>query len=369
MRSGPSRSPSTASIVGLQLGGAALVAGTNRPVTFGGKHASPSRPAESVWSDAVALPFVADPAPTAARRPQARGQLPRRRRKRPDDLARQGAHHILHHRARRRREGRPEDEAAFPFSTTSWYFLDAVDMMAPPDSFAIVAFGDSITDGTASTLNGDDRWPDVLSRRLHARPWQQLAVVNAGIGGNQIVGPAEYAAEAVPGGPSAQQRLERDVLEPLRRRRRDLARRHQRFQQERQCLGSKQVQDGMKDVVGRIRAQLPELRVIGATVVTALGSIERRARLPGAGREAQGAQRVHPHVGPVRRRDRLRQGDARSADRRPEGRNSCPKARPAVPATSCIRTAPAIWRWAWRSTSIYSSRAARAAARGDHSNL
>ena len=31
-----------------------------------------------------------------------------------------------------------------------------------------MAFGDSITDGTASTMNGDDRWPDVLSRRLQA---------------------------------------------------------------------------------------------------------------------------------------------------------------------------------------------------------
>ena len=32
----------------------------------------------------------------------------------------------------------------------------------------MVCFGDSITDGTNSTLNGDDRWPDVLARRLRA---------------------------------------------------------------------------------------------------------------------------------------------------------------------------------------------------------
>jgi len=54
-------------------------------------------------------------------------------------------------------------------------------MMAPANSFAIVAFGDSITDGTASTMNGDDRWPDVLSRRLHAVHGNRIAVVNAGI--------------------------------------------------------------------------------------------------------------------------------------------------------------------------------------------
>jgi len=40
-------------------------------------------------------------------------------------------------------------------------------LLAPADARAIVAFGDSITDGTAATMNGDDRWPDVLARRLH----------------------------------------------------------------------------------------------------------------------------------------------------------------------------------------------------------
>ena len=106
-----------------------------------------------------------------------------------------------------------EDENAFPFSTASWYFLDALDMMAPADACAIVAFGDSITDGTASTMNGDDRWPDVLARRLHTVYGNKIAVVNAGIGGNQVVGPAEYSPQKpYPGGPSAKDRLDRDVL-------------------------------------------------------------------------------------------------------------------------------------------------------------
>ncbi len=56
----------------------------------------------------------------------------------------------------------------FPFSTTSWLFLDAVDVAAAADTRVVVALGDSITDGTASTLNGDDRWPDVLQQRLLA---------------------------------------------------------------------------------------------------------------------------------------------------------------------------------------------------------
>jgi hypothetical protein len=47
--------------VGLQLGGAAVVPGTNQPVSFGGKDRVTLAPGEGVWSDAVALPFVADP--------------------------------------------------------------------------------------------------------------------------------------------------------------------------------------------------------------------------------------------------------------------------------------------------------------------
>jgi len=145
-------------------------------------------------------------------------------------------------------------------------------MMAPANSFAIVAFGDSITDGTASTMNGDDRWPDVLSRRLHAVHGNRIAVVNAGIGGNQIAGPAEYGPQKpFPGGPSAMQRLERDVLglsgvtamiwlEGIN----DFSRNGN--------ASVEKVQNGMREVVGRIRARQPQMRVIGATVVSALGS-------------------------------------------------------------------------------------------------
>lgn len=83
----------------------------------------------------------------------------------------------------------------------------------PADTALVLAFGGSITDGTASTMNGDDRWPDVLSRRLHRAFGNRFAVVNAGIGGNQVAGPAEYSpARPFAGGPSAVARLERDEL-------------------------------------------------------------------------------------------------------------------------------------------------------------
>jgi lysophospholipase L1-like esterase len=107
---------------------------------------------------------------------------------------------------------RDEDDSAFPYSTASWFFLDALDMSAPAGTAVVVCFGDSITDGTASTMNGDDRWPDVFAQRLRARYGDRLVVVNAGIGGNRVVGPADYADKPIAGGPGALDRLERDVL-------------------------------------------------------------------------------------------------------------------------------------------------------------
>jgi lysophospholipase L1-like esterase len=110
-------------------------------------------------------------------------------------------------------KGREVAETGFPFSTTSWYFLDEVDMNVADGTKVVVAFGDSITDGTASTINGDDRWPDVLARRLHARFGSEYVVVNQGIGGNQVAGPPEYSpTEPFAGGPAAVSRLERDII-------------------------------------------------------------------------------------------------------------------------------------------------------------
>ena len=143
-------------------------------------------------------------------------------------------------------------------------------MSAPTGTPVIVGFGDSITDGTASTMNGDDRWPDVLSRRLHAAYGNHVAVVNAGIGGNQVVGPKEYGpGKPFPGGPSAVQRLERDVLglsgvatviwlEGIN----DFSKNGN--------AAAEDVIAAMREGVARMHAS--GIRVIGATVVSALGS-------------------------------------------------------------------------------------------------
>ena len=98
--------------VGLQLGAAAVMPGTNQPVRFGGQDSVTVKPGEWVWSDPVTLPFVREPAELF--RPQARRQLPRRRRERADDLAREGPADVLRHGAGRRREGRDRRGGGVP---------------------------------------------------------------------------------------------------------------------------------------------------------------------------------------------------------------------------------------------------------------
>jgi lysophospholipase L1-like esterase len=256
--------------VGLQWGSAALVRGSNRPVTFNGKASITVPPGSSAWSDPVALPFVKNPDDLAGRRLAVSFHI-----------AGDSGPMTWHAKALTTSyitapgagaKGALEDEAAFPYTTASWFFLDAVEMMASTDSFAVMAFGDSITDGTASTMNGDDRWPDVLSRRLKALYGNKVAVVNGGIGGNQIAGPPDYGPDKpFPGGPAAVQRLDRDVLslsgistviwlEGIN----DFSKN-----------GNAPVEPviaAMKDGVSRLRAKWPGIRVIGATVTSALGS-------------------------------------------------------------------------------------------------
>jgi lysophospholipase L1-like esterase len=67
----------------------------------------------------------------------------------------------------------------------------------------IVALGDSITEGAASTNNAFRGWPDRLAERLAAAK-SKWSVVNAGIGGNRLL---RYGT-----GPNALARLDRDVF-------------------------------------------------------------------------------------------------------------------------------------------------------------
>jgi lysophospholipase L1-like esterase len=91
-------------------------------------------------------------------------------------------------------------------TTGSWYFLSAVEVLAPADvKGAVVALGDSITDGASSRPDKNERWTDVLARRLLAGD-TKIAVLNAGIGGNRVL------TSSPCWGQNALARLGRDVL-------------------------------------------------------------------------------------------------------------------------------------------------------------
>ena len=92
-----------------------------------------------------------------------------------------------------------------PTVKTSWYWLADVEVWASNQTAAIVAFGDSITDGVGAKQGDYTDWPDLLANRLAAqRGGPSLAVVNEGIGGNRILHDGA--------GVNALARFDRDVL-------------------------------------------------------------------------------------------------------------------------------------------------------------
>ncbi|GAA1608121.1 SGNH/GDSL hydrolase family protein [Kribbella sancticallisti] len=107
-----------------------------------------------------------------------------------------------------------------PYVTTRaccWTFLAGVDVQTDRSDGAIVVLGDSIADGSLSTLNGNNRWPDQLAERLVAdRRRDTPAVLNVGLAGNRLL---RDGAEPILGGPGVEQlglnalaRLNEDVF-------------------------------------------------------------------------------------------------------------------------------------------------------------
>ena len=249
--------------VGLQEYSANVVKDTLTEVTFGGSPSVVIPPGERVWSDPVRLWFVRDA----------------------DDLAVQGRNLAIsyavagdsgpmtyHSGANQTSfitaQGSgdytwDEDAFAFQFTTTSWFFVETLDVKASEATVVICAFGDSITDGTHTTLNINDRWMNVLSRRLHDAYGNKVSIVNEAIGGNRVVNPATPNAAS---GPAAVDRLDRDVLnlsgltdviwlEGIN----DLGALHP----------TDDIIAGYKDVVSRLHAA--GVKVYGATITSALG--------------------------------------------------------------------------------------------------
>jgi len=96
--------------------------------------------------------------------------------------------------------------------TRSWFLLARVEVAAAARVNAVAAFGDSITDGTRSTPDTNNRWPDHLARRL-ASQGGGVAMMNVAIAGNRVlsegVAPVGFGGNA---GTNALARFDRDVL-------------------------------------------------------------------------------------------------------------------------------------------------------------
>lgn len=166
-----------------------------RPVTFDGA-GSVTIPAGAEWvSDPVQLPVESDsdltvslylPGPTGP-----------------------ASVHSLGMATSYRAAGDATSNASDPYEVldTSRYYLEGVDTTANALG-SVVFFGDSITDGYASTVDANLRYPDQVADRLLRRPEaRQCGVLNSGISGNRVLEDAGTA------GISALARFEDDVID------------------------------------------------------------------------------------------------------------------------------------------------------------
>jgi lysophospholipase L1-like esterase len=171
-----------------------ITPGTDRPLLFNGKPSVTIPPGALMLSDPVEfnVPKLSDVAVSVYV---------------PGEAAPATQHTLGLHTTYISKEGDFTGQASIADATTSnsWYFLSSIDVMAPASSAAIVAFGDSITDGATSTANTNQSWPSLLSERLLANSaTANLAVVNQGISGNRVLSDGS--------GVSALARFDRDVL-------------------------------------------------------------------------------------------------------------------------------------------------------------
>jgi lysophospholipase L1-like esterase len=157
--------------------------------------------------------------------------------------------------------------------TGEWFFVSGVDVLASPDTGAVVALGDSLTDANISTMDAYCRWPDQLARRLHARRGgRPMAVMNQGLGGNRILHDIR--------GDSGLRRFDRDVVaQPgathliVMLGTNDLRNRWAKPEEE---VTAGQMIAGLKQLA--LRARMAGFKIFGAT----LTPFENETFLPGA---------------------------------------------------------------------------------------
>lgn len=179
---------------GLQSQGAALKPGSNKPLTFDGSRTVTVPAGATAWSDPLpgSLPAGSNLV-VSLHSPDAAGPATGHWMAMQTSYATQGDHTA------------EVSAANWTETTGSWWYLDSVSVRpSNPATGAVVALGDSITDGWASTTDLNRRWPDYLARRLQKAGTEVKGVADEGISGNQVL--ADGAGQA------ALHRLDRDVL-------------------------------------------------------------------------------------------------------------------------------------------------------------
>jgi lysophospholipase L1-like esterase len=180
---------------GLAIGGAHVaVGGVEKALTFGGKPTAWVPAGAPLVSDAVDLPAPAGSSlAISLYLPEDTGPCTCH-----STAVAKGA--ILDHEALTiagHADGKPLQIRAF---------ISGVDVSGPEPARTVVVLGDSISDGVGSSVDKNQRWPDLLAQRLNARDKGKRAwgVVNEGISGNRL--------NADGAGQSALVRFDRDVL-------------------------------------------------------------------------------------------------------------------------------------------------------------
>lgn len=152
-----------------------------------------------------------------------------------------------------------ESDKPFINKTTAGLWLKSVDVFSNQATGGIVAFGDSITDGSCATPDAYERWPDQLAQRLELAG-RVVSVLNEGIGGNTVL--PKHPDPVPPTGLAGLDRVDRDVLS------------HPGMTHVVIFIGTNDlrrsatppmVSEGLETLVKRVKAK--GLKVIGATLV------------------------------------------------------------------------------------------------------
>jgi lysophospholipase L1-like esterase len=175
-------------------GNARIATGSDRAVTFGGRESITLEPGALAVSDPVelAVPALAELAVSLYL---------------PETTGAPTTHELALNTSYVARGNRVAADSLTGAATNRTYFwLAGVEVLAgSPEAGAIVAFGDSITDGFSTTPDAHRAWPALLAARLQGNAaTERWGVVNAGIAGNRV------RRDMV--GTSALARFDRDVL-------------------------------------------------------------------------------------------------------------------------------------------------------------